>query len=448
MWLLRISAWVVGVLVLCPLSLNAQTRFYFPATTATDASITASADWNDASEIERRQMVSVKGASAITTGQTVDILEDQANYQDLDRQYVSRPMKPGVVFVSGVTTVKSVIMMQEVTGTDDVTQCILAVRVIAADGTTVQATLLAVGNYGVTAEFNNGTFRNKRCADGDTLTSNYTTVFGDRLVVEIGYQTDGAETTPQAIANWGENATDCAENETNTTNCAGWIEFSNAITFALVQDVVNTTHTVMFDTSGSVVNNFATNVTAGNTVIALVSVGTTGVTFTVTGNSGGEAFTSSVSRNDVHGSIGCFYVHGSVGGYTGVKVAVNSGTPFGVLSTYEISGLQNTLTTTGTNSNSSVTNHLASSTQISGTGFFGVSAMHSVGGNITNAAGWVENYITSISRLTEHYMGSLTNTQGPWTINSSQSSIGDLCFFPEATAGGVALRGALLGVLP
>lgn len=212
----------------------AQTRLYFPASTAAAISPAASADWNDASEIERRERAHTKGSSAVGIGQTVDILEDQANYQDLDRQYITTQMQSGVVFTSGATTITSYIQMREFAATDDVTQCILGVRVLSEDGSTVRATLLALANYGTAVEFNSAAVRNKQCANGDTLTGSYTTVSNDRLVVEVGYQTDGAETTPQAAANWGENASDCAQNEVDTAACAGWVEFSNTISFVSV----------------------------------------------------------------------------------------------------------------------------------------------------------------------------------------------------------------------
>jgi hypothetical protein len=221
------------LLIFLSLPAWAQTRLYFPTTTTPAVNPTIQTGWEDSSEIERRKLNNVKGATAITAGQTVDILEDQANYDDLDRQYTSTRMNAGIIFTVGVTTVRAVVMMREQGATDDVDKCILGIRIMSEDGQTERAALYSVGNYGPVLEFiNNVSMRNKQCADGDLSLATYTTVLGDRLVVEIGYQTDGAETSPQAAAKWGENATDCAENETNTTDCAGWIEFSNAITFA------------------------------------------------------------------------------------------------------------------------------------------------------------------------------------------------------------------------
>lgn len=224
---------MIRLLLFLGLTLTAQTRLYFPASTAAPVNPAAiGTGWEeDDSGGLHYKLADTKGSSAIGAGQTVAITEDTGN-QALDRQYVSTRMAAGAIFSTVTTSLKMVVMMREHATTDDVTQCILNVRVVSEDGATVQAVLYSTASYGPTLEFvNNATHRNKQCADGDLSLAAYTTVEGDRIVVETGYQTDGAETTPEASTKWGENATDCAENETNTTDCAGWIEFSNTITF-------------------------------------------------------------------------------------------------------------------------------------------------------------------------------------------------------------------------
>ncbi len=170
---------------------QAQSRFWFPTTEAPAVSPAFQTGWEDTAEGERRKLRNVKGTDTITVGQTVDIVQDSSD-QDLDRQFTSTRMAAGVAFTSGITAVSSQLMVREINGNDDVNQCILGIRIVSDDGLTLRATLLAVANYGVTAEFTNATtMRNKTCADGDTITASYTTVAGDRIVVEIGYQTDG-----------------------------------------------------------------------------------------------------------------------------------------------------------------------------------------------------------------------------------------------------------------
>ncbi len=189
------------------------------------------AGWEDNSEAVRRRLEDVKGADAIVAGSTINLLEDVVR-DELDRQYVSDPMAAGNTWTSGVSTFAMQLMVREFATTDNVDRGILGVRIVSQDGLTVRATLLVVANYGPTLEFiNNATMRNKTFADGDTVGATYTTVDGDRLVVEIGCQSSVLNTTPQAAAKYGQNATDLPVNETQTTDGAGWIETSVTITF-------------------------------------------------------------------------------------------------------------------------------------------------------------------------------------------------------------------------
>lgn len=219
---------ILLALLLAAIGAPAQTRMFFPLDTAADVSPGFDLGWSDSTEGVRRKWVSAKGASAITVGQVVD-LAAAGNTADLDRQYVSAPLA-GAQTVSG--TVKGVLMTREYAGTDNVDSITLILKVVSNDGGTLRCTLLALGDYFTRAEFvNNATHRNKRIADGDSITS-CSALDGDRLVVEVGYKVaSGGGTTPQVSAKWGENAADCAENETNTANCAGWFELSATLTF-------------------------------------------------------------------------------------------------------------------------------------------------------------------------------------------------------------------------
>ena len=213
------------------------TRLYFPGTEPSAVNPAFDAGWEDNTEGVRRRLEDVKGADAIAAGSTITLLEDVVR-DELDRQYVSDPMDAGNVFTSAVTTVQMQLMVREFAVTDNVDRGILGVRIVSEDGLTVRATLLAVANYGPTLEFiNNATMRNKTFADGDTVTATYTTVAGDRIVVEVGYSSSVANATPQAAAKYGQNAADLPVNETQTADGAGWIEFSNDIIFEAPSEV-------------------------------------------------------------------------------------------------------------------------------------------------------------------------------------------------------------------
>ena len=216
-------------------------RFYFPEAVAAEVN-PGFAAWGYQSEALRRKCVKTKGASAITLG--AQIGPWTAGQTALDRQYVSGKLQAGAVFTSGNTTVKLQVMTREYANLDNSTSR-LCIKVASEDGGTIRATLLALGQYGPATEYvNNATHRNKTFADGDTVTASYTTVAGDRLVIEIGHS-DAAGTTPEASCKWGENATDLPVNETQTTDGAGWVEFSNTI-----DEVAPTIHPLAGITSG------------------------------------------------------------------------------------------------------------------------------------------------------------------------------------------------------
>lgn len=200
------------------------TRFYFPADTAADVSPAYDAGWNYAAEALRRALANVKGSSAITTGTQVGPWT--SGNKALDRQYVSN--KLAAQRISG--TCKMQLMVREYADTDNVAAIYLCVKVVSEDGSTVRGTLLSLNYYAGISEFiNNATHRNKKGADGDAM-SDVDALDGDRIVVEIGYS-DAAGAAPEASAKWGENASDLPEDEIQTTDGAGWIEFSGDLSF-------------------------------------------------------------------------------------------------------------------------------------------------------------------------------------------------------------------------
>ncbi len=214
------------------------TRLYFPAVTA--AAVSPAFDtggWGYTSEALRRKLANTKGSSAITIGSQIGPWTAGVSQYALDRQYVSTRMDAGVVWkgVAPLTTVSMQLMCREYALSDNVSNLSTVIKVFSEDGLT-ERWLWKQCSYGAGNEMiNNVTHQNKggNHVGGQQNGSavDYTTVLGDRLVVEIGY-TDTAGTTPEASAKWGENATDLPVNETQTTDGAGWIEFSNTITFA------------------------------------------------------------------------------------------------------------------------------------------------------------------------------------------------------------------------
>jgi hypothetical protein len=212
------------------------TRFYFPVSDAAAITPAVHSNWGYTSEALVRKLNSVKGSSAITTGSQIGAWTP--GQQALDRQYISDGMAAGIVFTNAVTSFTMQLMVREYAAADNVDRIVLAIRVLSNDGSTVRVVLR--NSSSSAGEFiNNATHRNKsfNTAGASTVSASYTTVAGDRLVIEIGYL-DASGSSPEASAKWGENATDLPANETQTTDGAGWIEFSNTITFSSPTEVL------------------------------------------------------------------------------------------------------------------------------------------------------------------------------------------------------------------
>ena len=207
-------------------------RFYFPVDTAAAVSPAFSGSWVYTSQTVRRALAITKGGSAITLGSQIGPWT--AGQNALDRQYVSQPLVVGQLFDTSIK-VKMQILAREYNSLDDVDKPLLGVRVVSQDGSTVRATLFSVSQWnGTNNEFinsgvngRNATYASGQAAD---IASPYTSVSGDRLVVEIGFSDTGG-TTPEAALRWGETGTDLVENETATVDNPGWIEFTADLKF-------------------------------------------------------------------------------------------------------------------------------------------------------------------------------------------------------------------------
>lgn len=158
-------------------------------------------------------------------------------------QFVSEQMSPGLVFTSG-NTLKFVIQGSETNAGNNL-QVQLFVSVVDAAGTTVQATLRSKILEGLEL----ATTLTSRFLT-TTLSGSYTTVAGDRLVVE--WSVSGTPTAAggvqghNATFRWGSNGAsgDLLENDTETGTLRNpWIEFATNITFAAPQTVTGTLFT-------------------------------------------------------------------------------------------------------------------------------------------------------------------------------------------------------------
>jgi hypothetical protein len=209
------------------------TRLYLAAGTTPSGGITpAFAAWGGTASAVRRQLVlpTDPGADALATGASV--ASAVAGQSTLHRQYISEPLAAGIAFVSGTSTFSCQIQGLESAINDNIINRVRAVKVVSQDGATLRATLIALGNATSVVEWavvlTNLTFLNATAAG-----ASYTTVAGDRLVLEVGHNDSaGASIAGQMRFGVTGQTGDLGVNETDTTTTLRpWFESSVNLTF-------------------------------------------------------------------------------------------------------------------------------------------------------------------------------------------------------------------------
>lgn len=204
------------------------TRFYL-----TDTAVAVSpsqAAWNDVDSAVRRLLVTTKAGFPASGGFITPAANTWTSGQTaLAYQGVSDPMSSGLVFTS--STAKMQIQLGESALEDNVRERV-RVWISSEDGNTERIVLYALAGYGDDDELTSGIRTNTTVLDGDITGATYTTVSGDRLIVEVGF-TDVTGTTPSALIRYGSNSgsSDLLEDETETASLAAWFETSVNITF-------------------------------------------------------------------------------------------------------------------------------------------------------------------------------------------------------------------------
>lgn len=217
------------------------TRFYLPEDAITPPiSPTPSASWEDTSNLVRSICSTAKYGDAMTTVALPDDGDDTSK-DVLSRQYVSAELTAGQT-ITGSQSLKSQCRIVEVSGGNNLFLA-LGIRVIASDGTTVRKTVLDVTRDNT--EASSGTLTN-RAFTATSAATNYTTVAGDRLVIEIGLGGDpaGGSVHEGSLRLGTAAASDLAEDDSSTTDNNPWVQLNDSLTF------VTTTVTKSIGTTG------------------------------------------------------------------------------------------------------------------------------------------------------------------------------------------------------
>lgn len=183
--------------------------------------------------LTNRRILKLVDASALATAAYApDSADHLAAGDSCPVQFVSDPMVADIVFTSG-ETIKYAVQVLEANAGNDL-QLQLFVSIVSFDGTSVQRTLRSKVLEGNEMNTSLRSLSLSTTQDG----ANYTTVSGDRLVVE--FSGSGTPTAAGGVQghNWslrtGGNGAggDLAEDDTQTgTTLNPWIEFAPTITF-------------------------------------------------------------------------------------------------------------------------------------------------------------------------------------------------------------------------
>ena len=161
------------------------TTLYFSATRTPGISPSVKGTWTATTETAVRLMDNAKDGSTLANTTIFANADIAAAATHLARQFVSRPLAAGIAFVT-TDTFKCYVRCMESGSNDNINRNPIGIFVVSLDGATVRATLKAVGHYGPNTTEWNTSLRNKTFGDGDVFAANYTTVSGDRLLIEIG----------------------------------------------------------------------------------------------------------------------------------------------------------------------------------------------------------------------------------------------------------------------
>lgn len=203
------------------------TRLYLPSSGTPPAGFTPAFDaaWEDTSIGARLPCDTAKASTAMTTVSFTDA--DATDKDILFRQYISLALTAGQT-ITGNQEINSQMRVAETAAANNLF-LVLGIRIVAADGSTVQKTVVVVVRGDTEAVT---TLTNRSNAPSSELT-NYTTVAGDRIVVEVGLGGDPLTgSTHSGDMRIGDaDPTDLPADETTTTDNNPWVQLTDTLTF-------------------------------------------------------------------------------------------------------------------------------------------------------------------------------------------------------------------------
>ena len=204
-----------------------STRFYLGAAAeTTPISPTPDSAWEDQTILARARARTTASGRTMATVSFTD--NNAANRDVLFMQFVSHPLA-GSQTITGSQALKAQALVKQRATTNNMLFSV-GIRVIAVDGSTVQKTVLVVTRDGVAAD---ATTLTNRQFTATSAATNYTTVAGDYIVIEIGMSGDPnvGNDHDSDIRLGDAAASDLAENDTDTGDLRPWVELTDTLTF-------------------------------------------------------------------------------------------------------------------------------------------------------------------------------------------------------------------------
>lgn len=127
-------------------------------------------------------------------------------------------------------TAKAVVRVSENAAGSDLRSQII-IRVMSDDLQTERGILYAGDDGALVTEWSTTVTNRYFPQSGSASLSSVNALDGDRLLVELGYRSHAAGTSGSGTIDLGDDGTDLPDNESNTTQGAPWIEFSQDIVF-------------------------------------------------------------------------------------------------------------------------------------------------------------------------------------------------------------------------
>lgn len=197
-----------------------MTKFYLSSSAAAAISPAFSA-WTRTTEGDRKNMSPTKDGSALTNKSVWANTTVGSSQTALCRQYVSDALAAGISFTTSHQVSAQVRVLESATN-DNIDGVVIRVKVIASDGSTLQATLITAA-FGNTNEWSTSLANRSVPAAFYPLETNYTTAAGDYLVCEFGARITGTGSTVTGQMNFGSSAgSDLPVDETTTTALDPW----------------------------------------------------------------------------------------------------------------------------------------------------------------------------------------------------------------------------------